>query len=278
MTVYVENVLFENIVIDGLILFLVSKTLKEKTNWWGVAFSSLFGAVFALFSVKIDVSNFLFFVIKLCVCFCMSYMLCFSFKKIFTKSFLLLGYTFVFGGMVYAAFSVFGMQITDNFLYASSVPVVGIVSLCFVMFLCLQYCIKRFFAKKKISAFLYEITLFINNKKAVLNGFLDTGNTLVGKDGKPVVMISEKLLKNFFNSDEMLSLVLKKYQKLKGINPQELCVLSVAGKTKVLSFDARCQINKKDIDICVCVYDDKMFCGKGFDAILSPKMLEGANV
>ena len=99
------------------------------------------------------------------------------------------------------------MKLYDAFLYESSVPVVGIAGLCVVMFLCLLYAIKRVFAKKKISAFLYEITILINNKKAVLNGFLDTGNTLVGKSGKPVVMVPEKLLKNFFNSEEMLDLV-----------------------------------------------------------------------
>ena len=111
-----------------------------------------------------------------------------------------------------------------------------------------------------------------------LKGFLDTGNTLVTKGGKPVVMIPKKLLKSFFNNHECLAFALKKYGAFASLNPQELSVLSIAGQTKITSFDARCQLNKKEMDICVGVYDDHMFFGKGFDAILSPKMLEVSDV
>lgn len=280
MTVYVENVLFENMMVDGLILLLVAKTLRQKINWWGIFISSLFGSLFALFSPQFETAFAIMLLIKLFVCVAMAYMLNFQMKKLFSKSMLLFLYTFVFGGMVYALFLFFNIQAKNGFVfqYNSDVPIVGIVVLCFAMFFCLQKGIKKLYARKKINSFLYDVTLFLNNKHVNLKGFLDTGNTLVTKGGKPVVMIPKKLLKSFFNSHECLAFALKKYGAFASLNPQELSVLSIAGQTKITSFDARCQLNKKEMDICVGVYDDHMFFGKGFDAILSPKMLEVSDV
>lgn len=281
MVVYVENVLFENLIIDSLILFLVAKTLKEKTNWWGIVISSLFGAVFALFSVKIDVNGFFAILIKLFVCMCMAYLLDFSYKKLFLKSGLLFLYTFLFGGMVTAIFGFLGISAKNGLAitYLSDIPIVGITVLCLVLCLWLLYYLRKLYKHKKISAFLYDISLSINKKNAVLSGFLDTGNTITSKTGRPVVMIAQKELKRFFNDRELLFFALKEYEKLPIKKPQIISVASISGKTEVLVFEAEeCIIDKNNVDICIGVCDNKMFKNKGFDAILSPKMLEGKNV
>ena len=88
MVVYVEIVLLENLLIDGLVLWLVIKSLKLKTNWWGLICASLLGSVFALFSVSIDVSGVLSVLIKLLVAFLMCVLVCFNFKKVFVKTLL----------------------------------------------------------------------------------------------------------------------------------------------------------------------------------------------
>ena len=203
----------------------------------------------------------------------------FQFKKLFLKSVLLFLNTFIFGGMVYAVFFLLGIKTLNGAVqYYSDVPIVGIVVLCICLFCFLLFGIKKMQQRKKITSFLYDVTLCLNNKEACLTGFLDTGNTLINSVGKPVMVIPKKLLKTFFNSDERLAFALKKFGVFASLNPQQINVSSVAGKTKITSFDARMKLNQKEMDVCVGVYEDKMFLGKGFDAILSPKMLEVSDV
>lgn len=281
MLVYVEVVLFENLLIDGLILYLVAKTLKQKTNWLGLCVSSLFGSLFALFSIKIKASVLILIFIKLLVCFLMSVMLCFNFQKIFKKAFLLFFYTFLFGGMILCVFNFLG--ISNNFSvfvgYASSLPIGGIIALVVIFFIVLKKNIERFLNYKKISCFLFDVNLKVNGKCLNLKGFLDTGNTLETKDGKPILMISQKFLKKIFSVDERLSIFLKKYQNLNIKSPQTFSVFSVSGKTEVFVFEPQsCKINRKEKKVVVGIYDDLLFSKKDFGAILSPQMLEDWNV
>ena len=281
MLVYVEIVLFENFLIDGLILYLVTKTLKQKTNWWGLSVSSLFGSLFALFSIKINSSVLILVFLKFLVCFLMSVMLCFNFEKILKKAFLLFFYTFLFGGMILCVFNFLG--ISNNFSvfagYNSSLLIGGIIALVVIFFIILKKFIEKFLKHKKISCFLFDVNLKINGKSLSLKGFLDTGNTLETKDGKPVLMISQKFLKRFFSVDERLSIFLKKYQNLNIKSPQTFNVFSVSGKTEVFVFEPQsCEINKKEKKVAVGIYDDLLFSKKDFGAILSPQMLEEWNV
>ena len=277
MIVYVEYVLFENMIIDGLILFLVSKTLKNKTNWWGIVVASFLGAIFALISAKINGFSFLSILTKLVYCFFMAYFLDFSLKKIFKKFFLIFVYTFLFGGFVLFAFKFFGVstQSALSLQYNLNFPVVGMIGLIVIFAMMVCYHIKKVLAKKKISSFLYDIKLLINNKTKTLCGFLDTGNTLKNKDGKPVLMISEKALERFFSPHQKLLFLLQKYQNLKLPNMQTISVSSISGKTNILVFDAeKCVVGKSEIDVCVGVFGESIFKNKNFDVILSPKMLE----
>ena len=251
--------------------------MKLKINWGGLCLSSVFGAIFALFSVNIKVDGVLVVLIKIFVSVCMSYMLNFSLKKLLKKAVFLFLYTFLFGGMIFALLHFFGISTQNGlaFQYNFNFPIGGVCALCIFLFVGMCFFIKKMWSKKKIGSFLYDITLCINNKKVCLNGFLDTGNTLESRSGKPVVMIPQKILNRFFNAHEMLSFVLNRFGSLPIKNPQTISVSSVSGKTDVLVFEAeKCLFNQKEVDICVGVYDDKMFQNKEFDAILNQKMLE----
>ena len=59
MTVYVEVVLLENIVVDCVLLWLVLKTLNKKPNLKNIFISALFGAVFALLGAGVWFLGFL---------------------------------------------------------------------------------------------------------------------------------------------------------------------------------------------------------------------------
>ena len=280
MVVYVEIVLLENLLIDGLVLWLVIKSLKLKTNWWGLICASLLGSVFALFSVSIDVSGVLSVLIKLLVAFLMCVLVCFDFKKVFVKTLLFVLYTFMFGGALIAIFSFFGISTSHGvgISYNSEIPVGLILSCSVILFIVIFMLIKKFYKNKKMQSLYFDFYLTINQKKQKLKGFLDTGNTLVSSMGKPVVLISQKWIERFFNSRELMLFYLQKYSNIGLKDLQTLSVQSLAGKQEIVIFDADCcELNHKKVNICVGFCKDAFF-KKDFDAILNSKMLEGCGV
>ncbi|MBR1925585.1 MAG: sigma-E processing peptidase SpoIIGA [Clostridia bacterium] len=274
MIVYIEMVLLENMLIDGLILYLVLKSLALNHKWLKLIFSSFVGAVFSVFSVYLSFGVFNIF-IKIAMAVFMCFLIELNFKKIFLKTLLFMLFTFLFGGAIIAIFSFLGIKGVGgmSYSYNSNIPVGGILATSVILFLFLTNVLKKFYIKKNIQKFLYNITIKLNNKVANLKGFLDTGNTLTNKQGKPVLMICEEKLKNWFSDDDRINFLLKKYSKLN--NPQTIKVNSISGFKNILVFDAeKCFFNNKNIDVCVGVSEDRFFKNKGFDVILSPKIME----
>ena len=274
MIVYIEEVLLENMLIDGVILYLVLKSLALKVRWYKLILSSFIGAIFAILSVYLTFGVFNLF-IKLFVAVVMCYLIELNFKKLFLKTTLFILFTFLFGGAVISIFSFMGIKASKGmaFAYNSNIPVGGILATSVIIGLILFKVFKIFYIKKNIQKFLYDITIKLNKKEAKLKGFLDTGNTLINKQGKPVLMISEEKLKNWFSDNDRINFLLKKYSKLN--NPQIMKVNSISGVKNILVFDAeKCLFNNKNIDVCVGVSEDKFFKNKGFDVILSPKIME----
>ena len=280
MVVYVEVVLLENLLIDGLILWLMIKSLKLKTNWWGIICASLVGSLFALFSVFINISGFLSVIIKLLVAVLMCVLVCFNFKKLFVKTLLFVLYTFMFGGALIAIFSFFGISTSQGvgISYNSEIPVGLILSCSVILFLTTFMLIKKFYKNKKMQSLYFDFYLTINRKKQKLKGFLDTGNTLVSSMGKPVVLVSQKWIKSFFDARELMLFYLQKYSNIGLKDLQKLSVQSLSGKQEIVIFDAECcEVNHKKVNICVGFCKDTFF-KKDFDAILNSKMLEGCGV
>ncbi len=277
MVVYIEVVLLENLLIDGLLLWLVLQCLKIKTNWWGLVLASTFGAGFALASPSIAVEGFFAFLIKVGIAVIMSIMLCLDFKKLWLKTLLFVLFTFCFGGVMLSVFSFMGVSTTTGLAlgYNAEIPLGAMVAGSLIFVLVNIYLVKRFYKRRKLAQFFYDIQLTVNSKQTTLRGFLDTGNTLDNAQGKPIIVVGSKQLKCWFDTEEQLELIMGKYGGIGLQNAQNIVVQSVGGKEKILVFDAQCVFKNKSQQVAVGICSNNQFFKRGFEAILSPKLLEG---
>ncbi len=280
MVVYIEIVLFENLLIDGLLLWLVLKALKLKTNWLGLCLASVFGALFALVSPKINISGFFAVLTKIFVCLLMCVILEFNFKKIIAKFILFLLFTFAFGGALISIFSFMGISTSVGFTfgYSTNIPVGAILAGIIIFAIILLRLFAKLYSRKRLAQFYFNISLTLNKKTHKLKGFLDTGNTLTNSAGKPVLLVDEKKIKNWFSPSEQLDILMSNFGNLRLENIEKKVVESVAGKQTLLVFDAVCRVGERVCDVAVGVCKNKSFFKRDFDVILNSKILEENNV
>jgi len=277
MVVYIEIVLLENLLIDGLLLWLVLQCIRVKTNWWGLVLASVFGSGFALASPSIQLDGVLAIGLKIGVAIIMCIMLCLNFRKLWLKTLLFVLFTFGFGGVLIALFSFMGVSTTTGlvFGYNTDIPLGAILAGIIIFAIIIFRLIKKFYKHKKIVQFYYEIELTINHQQSILRGFLDTGNTLDNAQGKPIVVVGSKQLNQWFDANEQLALLMGKYGLIGLSNFQTLEVQSVAGKEKIFVFDVeKCMFECKPKEVAVGVCLNEKFFRKGFDVILNPRLLE----
>ena len=126
MTVWVEYVAIDNLVINTVLLWFVFRTMKEAVPWKRVAVASVVGTAFALIMPLLTYTGVVAFLVRLFV----GAMVVFIVQSRSVARYLLfyllfLTYTFAFGGAVYGFMFMF-MGVEGSLLYFannSSVPV-----------------------------------------------------------------------------------------------------------------------------------------------------------
>lgn len=273
MEVVIEYVLLDNFIIDALILYLTNKILNIPINFGGVVLSAFFGALFALLSPMIMVGGWVMIVLKLVVAFLMVFLATFSFYKLFLRFGVFVGLTFLFAGMLIAVCFFAGVNVLQgtNLIYFSKIPIGALIGLGGVFVVLCVKLAKSLYSTAKHSKFIYKVCLTINNKTEVLQGFLDSGNTLKTKDNLPIIILQENELKHWFNFDERMSLLMGHYGGIKIKNPQKIEVCGIGSKTKILVFDAdNLQIENRNYAVAVGVDNRKHF--KNFSVLLNNGM------
>lgn len=277
MVVFVETVILENLLIDSLLLWLVLKSLRLRTNWAGLLLAGLFGAGFALASPLIQVGGVLAILIKIAAALFMSIMLCLNFRKLLFKTGLFLLYTFAFGGCLIAIFTFMGVRVVDGMAlgYLSDIPLGAMLAGAIIFAIVLSRALSRVFKMAKVVRFCRPISITVNNRRVDFQGFLDTGNTLTSSGGRPVVVVGSGELKRWFEPSQQFCLLMKKFDKLNLKNAEVITVKSLAGKQTLLVFDAEdCSFGHKKVEVAVGVCGGGFRFGDHFNAILSPGLLE----
>ena len=126
MEIYIEYVLIDNLVINYLILLLVKKTMKLKTNKLKMILSSLLGAVVAIILPLFDLPGLISVIVKIALGVIMLLTLTRFYKfKEFVFSFLLfLGYTLFLVGASLVTLLAFGtsLELLSQGAYDIKVP------------------------------------------------------------------------------------------------------------------------------------------------------------
>ncbi len=272
MTIFIEAVLLDNFLIDFLMLLLVMIALKRKVNWVGIVLASVFGAGFALASPTFFISGFWAFLVKFVAAVVMCIILELNFKRLFIKTTLFILFTFGFGGMLIAMFSFLGVSVSTGISvgYISSLPLGAIFASLGLFVVWLVYMLKKRFKITTVTKCCDKVKISINGKEKILNGFLDTGNTLQDEFGKPLLVMNLKKLELWLKKDEMLAVMLHSKKSCVN-NARYIPVQSAVGQGKMLIFDAEnCVYKGKNFKVAIGLISKDF---TDFDIILSPKMV-----
>ena len=201
MKVYIEYVIFNNLMVNLMILYLTGFILKRRIQLYRLVLSSCIGTIYAVLlpyiGFKYD------FGIKVILSFIM---IVIAFSPISIKEYvknIIVFYllTFVFGGIIIGLQNIINFDVINSLLYPNSVGV-GCLALMVILFLITcKYIIHVYLIKYKRDIFYYNVTISFKKKTVNCRGYLDSGNKLYYK-GVKVVVVDDNILNSLSISNE----------------------------------------------------------------------------
>ncbi len=187
MIIYVDGLFFLNFFFDFLLLLTTSIILKRNIKIFRVILGAFIGSL-SILVLFFKVGGFELFLIKIYLAFLMC-IVCFGYKNI--KYFLINFFSFymvsiVLGGFLYYLNLEFSYKHEGLVFFHKGVSVNIIFLVIFTPIILYVYIKQMKMYKHRISN-LYKVNVYIGRKVLNLNGYLDTGNTLVFK-GRPVII------------------------------------------------------------------------------------------
>lgn len=195
MVVYVEYVFLDNFIIDYALISLARQGLKLPDEKKGKLISATIGGVVAVITPLLRLSLAINFLLKIPIGFII--VLCSGRFKSLSECvkcfYLFLFFTFSFGGVVTAIFWGLGLSFDPaNYSHGGEIPLFLILAIVFFTYrLCFKV-VKNFYKRRMVTDFSISCAVKIGGKTFVRKGFLDSGNSLIYKNGCPVVVCSER--------------------------------------------------------------------------------------
>lgn len=250
MTLYIEYVILDNLVMDYIILKFLEVSFKEKIRKRNKCLVCVFGVISAIFLPFIRGYQILLFLYKI-ITLCIMVLFIKKYKKIKNYFLYLAGfisYTFLIGGVCLGLINLLGIQyaMSGILLYNFEFPVSLFILMFSVLLWFVRYIIIAFKKRLKASNYLYNITLFDGGRTIDAVGFFDSGNK-VTFDGNGVNIISLNLFLRLYKDFPLERLYLKQNidYDLKNLNYIDIGGLSA--KEKYLSFTIDKVIVEKNI-------------------------------
>ena len=219
MEVYVEDVFLDNFIIDFLILFITGKLLRIAIKIPRLLFAAALGVGFVLLNLALPLQGAPLLLYKLGI----GLVMCITaFGERTIKRNILTYLTFLFvtlliGGACFVVCFSFGTAVlgeSGEVSYNLALPVgvvMGIIALVTFVVFQLVGVIK---SKTARSNFVFDATIFHDNRSIKLKAFLDTGNTLVDPEThKPVVVITYDCFKKLNRSAQLHEILLSRVPK-----------------------------------------------------------------
>lgn len=283
MTIYIEQVLIDNLIINYIILFCTFLILKQKGKFLRLFLSALIGSVYALFSPLLKFPNIILIILKILLSlFMISITKKFkNFKEFFLFYVVFLFITFLFGGVCLFVLINFDKNFNIQNYTTYSLPLGVIVLILFLMSIVLKNIFRNVYKRKNLNNFIYNMIIFNNNNYTKLLAFLDSGNLLIDNlTKKPITIVDYNSVKDFLNislTDILLNRIDNLNKTLKNAHLFE--VKSVGGSKKIIVFEVdKIEIStkeyKKEINNAVLGITLKSFINDlGYNALIGYQIL-----
>ena len=238
--IYIDEFIILNFIIDYYLIYICSKILKNNTTRFRIIISSIvsqISVILLLFNF-----NYLFSLIIKIVISSLIILISFGYTDIKTFIKNIVYYyilNFFLGGFL---FYFKNEGILKYKYYLLLIPIVLNIYKYF------SYNLRKYLSLK------YKVTIYLNNGKILfLNGYMDTGNTLIEPySNRKVIIINKKIEENFYLVPYK---TIDNFSLIKCFNPKEVYIEGIG--------------LRKDISIGII---DKKF--KGYNCLLNYKLME----
>jgi len=254
MEIYIEYVIIDNLVINSLILLCVIKTLKLKSSWWRILFSSLLGTTVAVLLPMFKLHSLLLIFIKIALGIVMTLIISKFYRiKDYIFAFLLfIAYTFLLVGACLTTLLVCGtsLDLLKNGGYDIAIPL-GIILLIICVYVYFIIMLGKYLSRKKeLIPYLRKIKIYIKNKELDFYAFIDSGNKLYDfKSGLPIIILSIKGMECFYSKEEIENLVLNNGKNTDFKNVHYTNYNTISGEAKkMVVFEADKMVIKNEKD------------------------------
>ena len=236
MKIYFEAILLLNFLLDFMILYGTKRILKRKEAIYRIIISSIIGSLTTIF-LFIKINSITLFFIKIIISSLMIF-ISFGYKNYFQNIIYFYLLSIIIGGSIYL------FDLKGNYL--------SIIILSSIVIYAFIYELLKYKAKYHNK---YIVTIFYQNKKYNLEGFIDTGNRLISPIKKESIILVNLPIK----AKRIL------YVPYKALN--------TSGIIPCIKPD-RVVINKKEFTNCLVGLSKDKFELNGLDCILPNKFKE----
>lgn len=199
MTIYIDVVILENLVMNYIIIYATTIILKVKIRWISILISSFIGAIYAVISYIYDFAIYSSLGLKIILSIIMVY-IAFrpqNVKQMWKHIIIFYLTSFVFGGVAFALIYVVKPQeiLMKNGIFLGTYPLKtvflgGIVGL--VIIVISFQMVKNKISKKDMYC---QIKIYLYGKEITLKSMIDTGNLLKEPiTGMPVIVVEHTAL------------------------------------------------------------------------------------
>ena len=196
MTIYIDVVLLENIVLNYIILVSTAILSKSKLHFLRMAISSVVGGVFSILNYIFDINSFFNISLKILISIIMiiiSFKI-YTFSKIIKKLVFFYLVSFTFGGIAFMLLFLINpnnVKIVENQLIGTYPLKIVVLSgfVGFIIISVVSIAIKNKINKREM---ICDLEIFYDGKNKKIKTMIDTGNLLKEPISKNDVIIVEK--------------------------------------------------------------------------------------
>ncbi len=199
MTIYIDVVLIENVIMNSIILLATGLILKEKIKIIRLVIASLLGAIYSVISYMSILEIYSSMILKIVLSIVIIY-IAFNpqtIKKMWKDILIFYLTSFVFGGAAFALIYIVKPQdiLMKNGLFLGTYPLKTVILGAIIAFLVIMAAFTMVKSKFNKKDMFYEIEIGIKGKKIETTAMLDTGNLLKEPiTNTPVIVVEHTLL------------------------------------------------------------------------------------
>lgn len=199
MTIYIDVVLIENLIMNYIILLATGLILKIKIKHIRLIIGSLLGAIYTIIGYIGILEIYSSFILKIILSIMIVYIAYYpqTLKKMCKELLFFYLTSFVFGGVAFSLIYIVKPQeiIMKNGLFLGTYPLKTVILGAIVAFVIIITAFKIIKSKISKKDLICEITVEIEGKKIITKALIDTGNMLKEPiTNTPVVVIEHTLL------------------------------------------------------------------------------------